>query len=154
MFGKIKNWLGIEGVKVEIDVNDEIDANATSIDGNLLFYSKRPQVVESVTITLVEKYTRGRRKNKLINEYTLGEMEYAKAIEVPAEQFIQLEFSMPFERLKSEMDRVSELNFVTRGLVEVAKKIKNARSDYRLEVSVIVKGTAMHPFVKKTVYFN
>lgn len=154
MFGKIKNWLGIQGVKVEIEVNDEISSTATSIDGSLLFYSKRPQVVESVSIQLIEKYTRGRRKNRLINEYVLGEMNYSKAIELPAEQFIELEFSLPFERLKSEMDRVSELNFITRGLVEVAKKIKNARSDYRIEVSAYVRGTAMHPLVKKAVYFN
>jgi len=154
MFGTIKNWLGIEGVKMEIDVIDEIDVKAGMIEGNILFYSKRPQVVESVQIRLIEKYKRGRRKNKLIDEYTLGSMEYDKRIEVPEEQFIQLEFSMPFEVLKSDMDRYADWSFVTRGLVEVAKKIKNAKSEFRLEASAHVKGTALHPFVKKSVFFN
>ncbi len=154
MFGTIKNWLGIEGVKIEIEVNDKLDPKKDTVDGSLLFYSKREQLVEHVDIKLIEKYTRGRRKNKLINEYILGEMEYDKQIEVPAEQFIQLEFSLPFRVIKSDMDRYADWSFITRGLVEVAKKVKNARSEYRIEVSARVKNTAMHPFVKKMVYFD
>ncbi len=154
MFGTIKNWLGIEGVKIEIQVDDEIDPKNEKIDGSLLFYSKRDQVVESVNIKLIEKYTRGRRKNKLIDEYILGEMDYDKPFNVPSEQFIQLEFSLPFKVVQSDMDRYSDWNFITRGLVEVAKKVKNAKSEFRFEATARVKGTAVHPFVKHAVYMG
>ena len=154
MFGTIKNWLGIEGVKIEIQMNDEISPGSDKIEGSLLFYSKREQLVEGVNVKLIERYTRGRRKNKLIDEYILGEMDYDQRIEVPAEQFIELEFDMPFEMLKSDMDRISDMNFVTRGFVEVAKKVKNARSDFRIEVSADVKGTAIPPLVKKVIFFR
>ena len=152
MFGTIKNWLGIEGVKLEFQVDDEIDPRSKEIEGSLLFYSKREQQVDFVNVKLIEKYTRGRRKNKLIDEYVLGEMDYDKPFIVPSEQFIELEFKLPFEVLKSDMDRFSDWNFVSRGLVEVAKKVKNAKSEYRLEATARVKGTALHPFVKKIVY--
>jgi hypothetical protein len=154
MFGTIKNWLGIEGLKIEFAVEDVIKPIGDQIEGSLLFYSKREQLVESVEIKLIERYSRGRRKNKLINEYTLGEMEYANRIEVPAEQFIELEFALPFQLMKSDMDKYSDLNFVTRSLVEVAKKIKNAKSEFRLEASARVSGTAVHPFVKKIIYME
>ena len=154
MFGTIKNWLGIEGVKIEIQMDDEVKANSDKIEGSLLFYSKREQLVQSVHVKLVERYTRGRRKNKLIDEYVLGEMNYDKQIAVPAEQFIQLDFEMPFAVLKSDMDRLSDFSFLTRGFVEVAKKVKNARSDFRIEVSADVKGTAIPPLVKKVIFFS
>lgn len=154
MFGTIKNWLGIEGVKIEIRIDEEIDPKTGSIEGSLLFYSKRQRIIESINIKLIERYTRGRRRNKLINEYILGEMDYDHRIEVPTEQFIELEFSLPFEALKSDMDKLSDYNFVTRGLVEIAKKVKNARSEYRIEVSAKVQGTAVHPFVKHTIFMD
>lgn len=135
-------------------MNDEVDRKADKIEGSLLFYSKRKQIVESVNIKLIERYTRGRRKNKLIDEYILGEMDYDKRIEVPEEQFIELEFAMPFEVLKSDMDKLSDWSFLTRGFVEVAKKVKNARSDFRIEVSAEVKGTAIPPLVKKVIFFR
>lgn len=154
MFGSIKNWLGIEGLKIEFEVDDVIKPLNGQIEGSLLFYSKRIQLVESVHVKLIERYTRGRRKNKLIDEYVLGEMEYTNTIEVPSEQFIELEFALPFELMKSDMDRMSEMNFVTRGLVEVAKKIKNAKSEFRLEATAKVKGVVVNPFVKKIIYMD
>ena len=35
MFGKVKKWLGIEGVKVEVVLPDEINAKEEKIKGKL-----------------------------------------------------------------------------------------------------------------------
>lgn len=143
MFGKIKNWLGIEGVKVEINVPRQLDSDASKISGNLLFYSQTQQRIQQVQIRLVEKYARGRKKNRLIDQYILGEMTYDHPIEIPAEQFIELEFDLPFSILKSAMDEYADYNFITKGLVQIAKYIKNAQSEYFIEARISVKGRAM-----------
>ena len=61
MIGKVKKWLGIEGVKLEIQVPEEWPAEETTLTGKLLLSSKNAQTVKFVKIVLIEKYMRGRR---------------------------------------------------------------------------------------------
>jgi sporulation-control protein spo0M len=154
MIGKIKKWLGIEGVKIDLELDDEYLAGDQLITGKLLLYSMHEQEVTSIHLKLVEKYTRGRRRSKLIDEYTLGELLYEEPVLVPSNEMIEIEFDLPFDLLKSDMDKFGDYNFITRGFVEIAKKIKNANSIYRLEVDAKVKGTALHPFVKRSIYLT
>ena len=84
MIGKIKNYLGIESVKIEIDIPDEINADDEIIVGKLIILSQRSQVINSIEIKLVENYQRGRGKKKLINDYTAGLMTFNKAFKVEA----------------------------------------------------------------------
>ena len=146
MFGKVKRWLGIEGVKVELDIPAEVAAKGGFVDGKLRFYSMHDQVVQSIKVRMREKYKRGRRKNKLVDEYTLGEIELQQEIEVPAHEAIEIEFSLPFDLALSEMDSFEQKNFLFKGFVKTAKLLKGVRSVYRLEAEADVRGTALNPF--------
>ena len=143
--------MGIEGVKVELVVPEEISAKSGSIDGTLRFYSMHDQTVQSVKVKLVERYKRGRGKGKLVDEYTLGEISLEQDVEVPAHQYIDIDFSLPFEMLKSGMDELGDKNFMFRGAVKTAKMLKGVKSVYRLEAEAKVKGTALHPFDRKEI---
>ena len=96
MIGRVKKWLGIEGVKLEIVVTPEHRRRTGKIEGRLRFQSLNAQTVTSIRIALVEKYTRGRGKEKLIDEYELGEINLKQTIEVPAEEIVEVPFSLPF----------------------------------------------------------
>lgn len=146
MFGKVKQWLGIEGVKVELHVPDKIAANDSTIEGAIRFYSMHDQTVKSVRVRLIEKYKRGRRVNKLVDEYTLGEIELSQEIEVPAHEYIEVEFSLPFNRATSEMDDIESKNFIFKGAVKTAKLIRGVKSEFRIEAEADVRGTALNPF--------
>ena len=80
MLGKVKNWLGIEGVKMEIETPDRVKLRDGVLKGTILFQSMSDKKVSKVKFKLIEKYTRGRGKSKLINEYTLGEMEANESV--------------------------------------------------------------------------
>ena len=69
MFKKIKNLLGIEGVKIELSCPSELPKTTESIKGKIKLSSKSIQIVEGITIKLIEKYKRGRKESALINEY-------------------------------------------------------------------------------------
>ncbi|MDX1409508.1 MAG: sporulation protein, partial [Saprospiraceae bacterium] len=112
MFGKVKRWLGIEGVKVELDIPDEVLAGNGSVDGTVRFYSMHDQLVKSINIRMIEKYKRGRRKNKLVDEYILGEIKLEQDIEVPAHEEIAVDFNLPFDLAMSDMDHFQRKNFV------------------------------------------
>ncbi|MBX2870452.1 MAG: sporulation protein [Saprospiraceae bacterium] len=151
MIGRVKKWLGIEGVKLEIVVAPEHRRRTGQIEGRLRFQSLNAQTVTSIRIALVEKYTRGRGKEKLIDEYELGELNLKQTVEVPAEETVEIPFSLPFKLIKSEMDEFGDRNFLYGGLARAAKAIQLVRSDYRLEAEAKVKGVALNPFDKKFV---
>ena len=145
MLKRVKKWLGIEGVKIELFVPEEIKINAGMISGTVKLYSMNPQTVTSLHFKLVEKYYRGRRKSKLTDEYVLTEKEISVLIEVPAEEAIAYAFELPFEIIQSRMDQLEAKNFIMRGLVKTAKALKGVKSEYRLEVEADVVGTALFP---------
>lgn len=151
MIGRVKKWLGIEGVKLEIVIAPEQRRRNGKVEGRLRFQSLNAQTVTSIRIALVEKYTRGRGKEKLIDEYELGEINLKQTIEVPAEEIVEIPFTLPFKLIKSEMDEFGDRNFLYGGLARAARAIQSVRSDYRLEAEAKVKGVALNPFDKKFI---
>jgi len=151
MFGKVKRWLGIEGVKIEMILPDEVSGSSGVIEGKLRFESMHLQTVTKIKITLTEKYIRGRFKNKLTDQYKIGEIELDEKIEVPAHEVILIDFELPFTIVKSDMDELGDKNIVFKKLVDTAKALKNVKSEYYLEAEAEVNGTALSPFDKQQI---
>ena len=154
MFGKVKKWLGIEGVKVSIDVADVFNEKDGVIKGKLLFHSLQEAEVEQVNVRLIEKYTRGRRKQKLVDEYTLGVITLSEKFIIKPEESMEMEFELPYNLLKSDVEKFGDKNFITKNIAAIAKFIRNAHSQFRLETEVKVRGVRMHPFDKRIIYFE
>src|SRR5690625_7901614 len=72
MFRKVKKWLGIDGVKIDVDVPEEIFLREKKISGWLIIESKQDSMIQKIRMRLEEKYSRGREQNRLIDEYELG----------------------------------------------------------------------------------
>ncbi|HLF64222.1 MAG TPA: sporulation protein [Saprospiraceae bacterium] len=151
MFGKVKRWLGIEGVKLELILPEEIAVEASEVEGNIRFYSMNHQTVRKIRVRMIEKYKRGRRKNKLVDEYHLGEIELVQDIDVPENEQVDIEFTLPFTIAKSDIDRFSDQNFLFKGVASAAKLLKGVHSVYRIEAEAEVKGTALNPFDTKEI---
>ncbi len=149
MIGRVKRWLGIEGVKVELIIPDKVEGDESTVEGIIRLHSMHEQTVESIQVRIIEKYKRGRKGNKLVDEYTLGTIELIRDITVTPEEPVDIEFSLPFERVKSEMDMAQSKNFVLRGAVKTAKMLKGVQSIYRVEAEADVRGTALNPFDAK-----
>jgi len=152
MLGKVKNWLGIEGVKMEIETPERIKLRDGIVKGSILFQSMTDKRVSKVKIDLVEKYSRGRGKSKLINEYHLGSLEINDELEIQANGQLRLDFKLLYNPKTSEMDDMGR-NLLLRGPVALAKLIKGASSIYRLEVEAKVPGTALNPIARKQLNF-
>jgi len=148
MFRKVKNWLGIEGVKIELDVPEVVTSDMSYIPGKIRFLSKTNQTIEQVELKLIERYVRGRGDEKKIDEYQLGQMMLNKAIQVPGETSLEMEFKLPFQLKKSEMDEIGSKNFLNKGLVSIARWINAVDSKFYIIAEANVKGVALDPFVK------
>ena len=151
MFGTVKKWLGIEGVKVELDLPEIAFKQVAAVTGKIRFYSKNAQEVTFVKVSMIEKYTRGRGEGKRIDEYRLGEIELKETIQIPAEELIEIDFTLPFSLLESEVDTFGEKNFLTGGLAKIAKTLNNVTSNYFIEAEATVKGTALNPFDRQLI---
>ena len=151
MFGKMKQWFGIEGVKVELDVPDEIIKQLGVVKGQLRFSTMKTQTVTAVKVTMIETYKRGRKEDKRIDEYQVGTVYLKEPFEIKAEEPLVLDFILPFELLKSEMDNFANKNFLTKGIAGLARMTRAVKSEFRVEVEADVDGTRLNPFDKKYV---
>jgi len=154
MFGKVKKWLGIEGAKMELILPEEIFESAGSITGKIRFRSMNEQRVVSVNLKLIEKYSRGRKKSRLVDEYILGEIELTDSFVIPVNEFVEIDFSIPFDFVKSEMDEMENKNIFAAGLVKAAKWASGVNSTYRVEAKAKVEGVALDPFVEKNLILS
>lgn len=152
MLGKVKKWLGIEGVKLEIIVEETFSPQAANISGIIRLKSKEAQNVNGLKIVLIEKYSRGREEEQLIDEYQLGELILNKKVEVPADGVpVDIPFLLPFERVASPVDEFASKNPIFGGLGWAARKIRKVNSEYRLEAEANISGVGLNPFDKKVL---
>lgn len=151
MLGKVKNWLGIEGVKMELLLPEgPLGANGR-IEGAIRLISMRPQTVTAIRIVLVERYSRGRGEERLVDEYLLGAITLTDIIDVPAEQPVERTFSLPYQRLLSDVDEFGQRNFLFGGVARLARLTRKVHSDFRLEAEAQVQGVALNPFDKRPI---
>ncbi|MCB0651712.1 MAG: sporulation protein [Saprospiraceae bacterium] len=148
MINKMKKWLGIEGVKMELMLPEEIAEIDEVVKGQAVFQSMNPQTVTGISFVLIEKYVRGRGKDKLIDEYELGKLELQIEFEVPADELVEVDFELPFKVAHSEVETFGKKNFIYGGISRLAKLAHGAKSTYRVEAEATVKGVALSPFDK------
>jgi len=143
MLKKIKNILGIEGVKIQLECPVEVNKNDKRIQGRVILTSQSKKHIKSLTIKLIEKYKRGRAEATLINEYVLSELRLDLNIDIDKNTPAKLDFELPLNMLKSDMDQIADKNFITRKLVEVAKRLKNVNSYFRIEATAHMTSTSL-----------
>jgi sporulation-control protein spo0M len=149
MLNKVKNWFGIEGVKMDILLPDDIRSVDGLFSGILVFNALTPQEILNVNVKMVERYGRGRGSERLVNEYVLGELIIDKSIIIEANVETKLSFAFSFKYVTAPIDDFAKKNILFKGMANVAKKVSKVNSEFRIEAEAKVKGTALNPFVQK-----
>lgn len=151
MIKKVKTWLGIEGVKLELVLPEQVDAYSKRVKGKLRFQSMNTQHVTEIKVVMIEKYIRGRGDEKLIDEYEIGSISLPQDFVVEAGEEVLVDFYLPYSIVKSSMDEMGDKNLLFKGVSRLAKLAYGAKSTYRIEAEAAVKGVALNPFDKKKV---
>ncbi len=147
MFGTVKKILGIEGVKLELVIADEVSKDAGIITGFIkLTALSDGNLIENITLKMVEKYSRGRGDSQLINEYPMGELTMNNKINIGKNDVLEIPFELEFVYVQSQMDKLESNNIFAKGLVKFAKKLRNVKSEYTLRADAKIKGTTLSPF--------
>lgn len=151
MLGGLKKMLGIEGVKMELITPEEVDKSGGAISGTIQLVAKGDRIVEFVEVDLIEKYQRGRKKAKLIDEYKVGKVLIEGPFELQKGEEKTIEFEMVFSLNRSEIEVFGDKNFLFRGIAGLAKLAKGAKSSYRLEGRAKVIGTKLNPIAVRDI---
>jgi len=154
VFGKVKEWLGIEGIKLEIKLEEELSKSEGKIAGTLLYSTKNTQQVTNTTIKLYEEYSRGRGKKQKTDTYLIAELEINGSFMVYPEDIKELNFKLNFENIQSEMDKMQSKGGFSGVLAGFAKKAKGVTSKYFIEAESDISGTALNPFDKLEVLWT
>jgi sporulation-control protein spo0M len=151
MIGKVKRWFGIEGVKIELIIPEEINEKSGKIHGKIRFSTMETQIVTALQVKIVETYKRGRKEDKRIDDYQIGRIYLEEEMEIQPEEPLELDFSLPFELVKSEIDAFGDKNFLAKGIASLAKRSRAVKSTFRVEAEANVKGTKLNPFDKQVI---
>lgn len=154
MLGKVKQILGIEGVNVSLQLPVDLSKKTEELTGEIVLSSKSDQTINSILVQFIERFSRGSKKEKRIDEYIIGKLFLEGPMVIKADQTIVKKFTLNYEISKSEMDHIEDQNFLFRGFVKLAKMINKVKSEYRVEVEVDVKGTTLNPISKEYIQLN
>lgn len=154
MINKFKNWLGIEGVKARIDLDEPLSKEDSTINGSLDLYTIRAQSIQNIEIRLIEKYKRGKKESLKIDEFVLGSKSFNLGFTIEAGASRNIPFSLKFQMLESSIDKFGNKNFLTKGIVKLLKKEQQVSSSYRLEVTINGTGSALPPKFNFPVTFK
>jgi len=150
MFSRLKHFLGIESVKIKLLIPENQPTPGVII-GKVAFHSMSTQKVTSLTITLLEQYTKGRKKKKEKQTFELGTITLERPFDVPAGKTIKIAFKLHYTKVHSEMDQLADSNVIMKGVSKAAKMVGNIRSEYELIAEADVKGAGLNPFDKVTL---
>jgi len=148
---KLKQVLGIEGVKLELITPIEASKSAGSIHGLIRLTTIRDCEIEKIQVSLVEKYTRGKKSNLKIDEYVMGRLELNSRKSITKDNPIEIPFELNFTFVASEMDELEKSNFLVGNIVKLAKKLKGVKSEFTIRAQADVKNTKLSPFDIKEI---
>ena len=151
LFKKVKDFLGIDGVKLALRIPESAEMSDDFIEGEVIITSKGEKHVSSIEIKLIEKYQRGRKEEQLINEYELSKIVLLTNLSMDKDQVETISFSIPMEKLLSDMDRYSQKNVITKGLVSIAKKLKKVKSTYKIVATAHLADSATTPTISAAI---
>jgi len=151
MLDKVKKWLGIEGVKLELILPETIEETNGAVMGQIRLFSMTQQKISGIKVKMIERYSRGRKQDKLTDEYVLGLIEFNQDLTIPKEEYLDIEFTLPFQIKQSEMDEMGDKNPIIGGLVKLVKSFEGVKSEYFIQAEANVVGTGLNPFDRQVI---
>ena len=150
-FTKIKNKLGIGGVKVSLQTAPQVSISGGVVEGTVVLTTKSDQEVTEVEVKLVEEYTTGRGDDKKTKDIELGSVKMTDHFAIKVGETKEIPFSFPFELVKSNSDQLAEKGGALGALGKMGKFANNEKSEYFVEADVDVKAAALDPSDRKDV---
>lgn len=143
MLKRLKNLLGIEGVKLQVEISDLSPGYAKGV---LVLFAPAPFEIQALNYKVEEEYIRGRFNSKKKDTYLLKQWDEEVDISVDSDTPTEYPIEIDYLEIKSPIDQWSSGHPAKKAIGSVAKLVAGVDSKIYLTVSAKVKGTALHPY--------
>lgn len=144
-FQKVKQFLGIVGVKVEMEVADTFSKKGSTLQGKVIITSKSDQQILSVEVGFEEVWRIGKGEDETMKTFDLGEWKSEEVFDIKAGETRVFPFTLNYSLIKSENDRMMESSKVGKALGGLGKLMDGEKSNFWLKAMADVKGAAFDP---------
>lgn len=149
-WNKVKQFFGIGGVKLQLQVQPSYSKKEGLIQGKITITTKSPQTLQEIKLKLEEVWHTGRGDQKTSKTFQLGSSSIPGFTIQPGESKT-IDFTLPFEILKSEADRLKEKGGFVGSLGKLEAFANAESSSYTIIASAETQGTAFSPNDLKSI---
>jgi hypothetical protein len=144
-FSKIKQFLGIGGIKVELDLDPQITFKTTKLTGTITLTAKSDQLVKSITYKLEEEWTRKVGDETKTKHFTLGEKEITDEFTMKEGETKKISFELPIAFVKNNEDQLKEMGGAMGALGKLSALTDGQKSVFTFIAKPDVDGTFLDP---------
>jgi hypothetical protein len=155
MFSKLKQFVGMVGITVELDIPSNLPKDASSLTGTVRIIAKQDQHITKVAVNMKQTHTEGSGEKRVSHDYALGENIITnQAFDIKAGETKEYPFTLAFTRRKSSDQRMAESGGVLGALGKLSVMADNEQDQFWINAMADVKGAALDPNDNKQITFN
>ena len=103
LFDKMKNFVGIDTVGVEVVVTESLSSATESINGTVIITGKSEQTVKRIIVNLIEKYKYKNQENSIVtSDYQLGEITLEEEFKIAKDEIKKIAFNLPVKTIEDK----------------------------------------------------
>ena len=151
-FGKLKQGLGIGGVKVVLEIPPEASKDTGIVKGTVILITKSPQQVKSIKVLMREVMTSGARiEDRREEQFKLGDTTVNQAFAIHPGEEKRIEFSLPFAARRTFSENLQQKGGVVGAIGTAGRMMDDRRSRYYIVAQVEVEGTVLGPSATQSI---
>jgi hypothetical protein len=155
MFSKLKQFVGMVGITVELDVPGNLPKDATSLQGTVRVIAKQDQHITKVTANMKQTHTEGSGEKRQSHDYEIGDIIITnQPFDIKSGETKEFPFTMSFTRRKTGDQRLAESGGVLGALGKLSVMADQEHDEFWVNAMADVKGAALDPNDNKRVTFN
>lgn len=150
-FSKIKNQLGIGGVKVVLQLPIHAEKAKGILEGKVVLTTKSEQYITDIKVKMTEDFTTGRNESKETKKIELGKIDIPAGFVIKPGDEKVIPFSLQFALHKTNADELKEMGGAFGAIGKLGAFANNEKSEYYVEADVDVKNVTLDPSDKKPI---
>ena len=155
MFGKLKQFVGMVGIEVQLEIDQQFPMGTDTVQGMIHIYAKQEQTITKVKVSIRQAIMEGSGQDRRRRDYWIGEVMVDQTpFTIKTGETKDYEFTLPFQPRKTMSQSMSEQGGVIGALGAVGKFMDNERDEFWVNAVADVKGAALDPNATRQIWFN
>ncbi len=155
MFSKLKQFVGMVGITVQLDIPSNLTGDSDTLTGVIRIIAKQDQHITKVAVNMKQTHTEGTGEKRVSNDYSIGENIITnQPFDIKAGESKEYPFTLAFTRRKTGEQRLAESGGVLGAIGKLGQLADDSHDEFWVNAIADVKGAALDPNDNKKITFN